>query len=377
MEYGEKQAPNSATSSRKRCLPKATVLHPFSPIMYFKPFTPKPSPKLDFNKITYYTNQKDLNEGKKIDDAVIRKELAMNDVQRYANSTVMRMMMLPGGEQKPAYLPLLSDIHGYFQHQGVEVFVEWMFKHHSFEKGEVVPKDVVPIFDLVPTLDEESTITYALPLREKHVFIGAKTNALHVMKIEAQMPAIQLIVLSGVTKKNGIHYHRLTVCGDLPAHPKQPVFEEGSVVLYWNAKDVLRLSFVDNFRTLYDAYNPVLVIIIEARPRHLQVWELILKLPGAYQYETTGHATVGGIVLLWNKFATPFFRPRRSCLTGDVLNVEIVSGPATDPNLWCNTVSDSEGRPEDESDDDYDYIGAWLVNSGLDDDPSIHDEGWC
>uniref|UniRef100_A0A803L951 Protein FAR1-RELATED SEQUENCE n=1 Tax=Chenopodium quinoa TaxID=63459 RepID=A0A803L951_CHEQI len=53
-------------------------------------------------------------------------------------------------------------------------------------------------------------------------------------------------------------------------------------------------------------------------------------------------------------------------------------GPATDPTVWLrNRDSDSEGRPEDESDDDYDYIGAWLVNSGLDDDPSIHDEGWC
>ncbi|XP_021754777.1 uncharacterized protein LOC110720085 [Chenopodium quinoa] len=275
----------------------------------------------------------------------------MDDVQRFANTTVQRMMVGPGGEAKPAYLPLLSDIKGYLQHGGVAVFVQWLFKNHVFVEEEIVPKDVMPIFDLVPTFDAESTLTFAFPLIEKHVFIGAKTNSIHVLRIENRMSILKINVFSGVTKKNGVHYHRISVCGQVPSDVDKAVFPEGEFVLCWNAKDISRPSFMHNFRNLYDSYKPMLFIITEACPHDIILWKLVATLPGPYQHAFSGYDAVGGVMLLWNKLVEPYFNRRSSCLTGHIMGVEIEPGPSIVPTRFDDVIPQEVHYPANEYDD--------------------------
>lgn len=76
------------------------------------------------------------------------------------------------------------------------------------------------------------------------------------------------------------------------------------MVLLWNARGCTRPSFVQHFTTLFDKFNPVLFVILEARIFSESTTYLMYDLPGSYEVCHCGpQRRPGGVLVLWKPSA--------------------------------------------------------------------------
>ncbi|XP_021714745.1 uncharacterized protein LOC110682730 [Chenopodium quinoa] len=218
---------------------------------------------------------------------------------------------------------------------------------------------------------------FVVPTTEHEVFFGATKLGIHVIEVQHLLSIISLEVHADVTTSTRSRYFRVTVSSNIANELQgQGSHEKGSTIIIWNARNIHRPSFAENFRKLHERFSLMLVVMIEARSK----WpflETVKKDVGLnYMFESISPPSgVGGVALAWDDRVEPYFLHRQALLYGHVLSVNTI--PSFKVSRGAPLVI-PEGKhylaESDCSDDElYDVMAAWYTNSGLDEDPSIHD----